>query len=437
MKKFFACAIIVSAVATLSYAASEQEAGAETVTITAFAAADASTIQHYNEIDAIFNEKFPNIRIEWQPQAAEGIEEKFISLYVTGQSPDLFVDDTERLLPPEHRYQVFENLQPWVDKDPELQDALSTMLPGVIDGVHTGERLYGLPTHYAALVLFARESWMDQLGLELPRDWAEMRDMATAFQNQDPDGNGKDDTVGYYMMLWPGVSNLLTAITWWSAAGYNENRYGDSPEPTFNNPGQRAVIAEMRDWVHKYKIVNADALAVNAGNLYDAMNAGRVGIGRLGNWNVNRFDGNVDADYVPFLFPPQTQDQTAPNYAPYFQHAISLVRDSDHKAEALEYMKVFISKEAQELRYEFSGAVARTDLDFDALEDNPRRKFFLDTPMATTPYWPPHPWASIYRSVLQTSLDKVFADPNLDIEQEFSAAVDEIMTELKAEGYIK
>ena len=115
---------------------------------------------------------------------------------------------------------MFENLQPWVDKDPELQDALSTMLPGVIDGVHTGERLYGLPTHYAALVLFARESWMDQLGLELPRDWAEMRDMATAFQNQDPDGNGKDDTVGYYMMLWPGVSNLLTAITWWSAAGY-------------------------------------------------------------------------------------------------------------------------------------------------------------------------------------------------------------------------
>ena len=110
---------------------------------------------------------------------------------------------------------------------------------------------------------------------------------------------------------------------------------------------------------------------------------------------------------MPFLFPPQTQDQTAPNYAPYFQHAISLVRDSDHKAEALEYMKVFISKEAQELRYEFSGAVARTDLDFDALEDNPRRKFFLDTPMATTPYWPPHPWASIYRSVLQTSLDKV------------------------------
>ena len=437
MKKFLVCSIIVSAVAALSYAAGEQEAGAEKVTITAFAAADASTIKHYNEIDAIFNEKFPNIKIEWQPQAAEGIEEKFISLYITGQSPDLFVDDTERLLPPEHRYQVFENLQPWVDKDPELQDALSKMLPGVIAGVHTGERLYGLPTHYAALVLFARESWMDKLGFELPRDWVEMRDMATAFHNQDPDGNGKDDTVGYYMMLWPGVSNLLTAITWWSAAGFNENRYGDSPEPIFNNSGQREVIAEMRDWVHKYKNVNADALGVSAGNLYDAMNAGRVGIGRLGNWNVNRFDSNIDADYVPFLFPPKTQGQTAPNYAPYFQHAIALVRDSDHKAEALEYMKVFISKEAQELRYDAIGAVARTDLDFDALEDNPRRKFFLDTPMATTPYWPPHPWGSIYRSVLQTSLDKIFADPDLDIEQEFSAAVDEIMSELKTEGYIK
>ena len=197
-----------------------------------------------------------------------------------------------------------------------------------------------------------------------------MRDMATAFHDQDPDGNGKDDTVGYYMMLWPGVSNLLTAITWWSAAGFDDNRYGDSPEPIFNNPGQREVIAEMRDWVHKYKNVNADALGVSAGNLYDAMNAGRVGIGRLGNWNVNRFDSNIDADYVPFLFPPKTQGQTAPNYAPYFQHAIALVRDSDHKAEALEYMKVFIGKEAQELRYEAIGAVARTDLDFDALEDN-------------------------------------------------------------------
>ena len=70
MKKLVACTVIVSVVAALSYAAGEQEAGesAEKVTITAFAAADATTIKHYNEIDAMFNEKFPNIRIEWQPQ---------------------------------------------------------------------------------------------------------------------------------------------------------------------------------------------------------------------------------------------------------------------------------------------------------------------------------------------------------------------------------
>ena len=46
MKKLLVCAIAVSAVAALSYAAGEQEAGAEKVTITAFAAADAATIQH-------------------------------------------------------------------------------------------------------------------------------------------------------------------------------------------------------------------------------------------------------------------------------------------------------------------------------------------------------------------------------------------------------
>ncbi len=49
-------------------------------------------------------------------------------------------------------------------------------------------------------VLAYRSDWAQNLGIDPPRDVDQLYDMLKAFSEQDPDGNGEDDTVGFTMM---------------------------------------------------------------------------------------------------------------------------------------------------------------------------------------------------------------------------------------------
>ncbi|MDG0792606.1 extracellular solute-binding protein [Cohnella ginsengisoli] len=61
-------------------------------------------------------------------------------------------------------------------------------------------RLYGLPNVAieadAPTYLWVRQDWLDKLGLAPPKTLDDIAEIARAFRQSDPDGNGKDDTVG-------------------------------------------------------------------------------------------------------------------------------------------------------------------------------------------------------------------------------------------------
>lgn len=60
---------------------------------------------------------------------------------------------------------------------------------------------YGLPnmenSHMEVKVGTYREDWLKNVGMEVPTTIDELHDVLYAFQYDDPDGNGKDDTYGY------------------------------------------------------------------------------------------------------------------------------------------------------------------------------------------------------------------------------------------------
>lgn len=70
----------------------------------------------------------------------------------------------------------------------EVRDAAS--IEGVLYGVP-----YQKPLARSGLVL--RQDWLDNLGMKQPTNLEELREVARAFTEDDPDGNGKDDTVGF------------------------------------------------------------------------------------------------------------------------------------------------------------------------------------------------------------------------------------------------
>ncbi len=68
------------------------------------------------------------------------------------------------------------------------------MLKGVVDG-----KQYAIP--YRPLIpvqttFWVRQDWLDKLGLKAPKTLDELKAVAKAFVEQDPDGNGKRDTIG-------------------------------------------------------------------------------------------------------------------------------------------------------------------------------------------------------------------------------------------------
>lgn len=54
------------------------------------------------------------------------------------------------------------------------------------------------------------KSWLEKLGLEVPKTWDDLTKVLTAFKNDDPNGNGEADEIP---ML---INQLGTAgFNWW------------------------------------------------------------------------------------------------------------------------------------------------------------------------------------------------------------------------------
>jgi multiple sugar transport system substrate-binding protein len=73
---------------------------------------------------------------------------------------------------------------------------------------------YAVPFSAQANLLFVRKDWLDKLHLPVPVTWAQMEADAKAFTNDDPDGNGKNDTYGLDV---PGSTTRGYISWWWSS----------------------------------------------------------------------------------------------------------------------------------------------------------------------------------------------------------------------------
>ncbi|CAM3537512.1 extracellular solute-binding protein [Marinicrinis lubricantis] len=90
---------------------------------------------------------------------------------------------------------VFWEIESYLDEFPNLaaiSDDFRTSAS--IEG-----KLYGIPMQkqVARNGVVIRKDWLDKLGLPVPKTTDELMEVAKAFTEQDPDGNGVDDTTGF------------------------------------------------------------------------------------------------------------------------------------------------------------------------------------------------------------------------------------------------
>lgn len=96
--------------------------------------------------------------------------------------------------------------------------------PDVQKASSVNGRIFGLyrardPIRHGVII---RKDWLTKLGLEPPKTTEDLYALAKAFTEQDPDGNGKDDTTGLLIPKWPGAigtDSPYDVLETWFGAG--------------------------------------------------------------------------------------------------------------------------------------------------------------------------------------------------------------------------
>lgn len=90
---------------------------------------------------------------------------------------------------------MFWEVEPYLDEFPNLAKiSEDTRRSASIAG-----KLYGIPFQkdLARNGVVIRKDWLDKVGLPVPKTMDELMEVAKAFTEKDPDGNGKNDTTGF------------------------------------------------------------------------------------------------------------------------------------------------------------------------------------------------------------------------------------------------
>jgi len=145
-----------------------------------------------------FLEEKTGIRIQIESPGSSGYMDKLNILMASGDYPDAFMVSASQ------RNKLLQfaadgmltDLKPYLDQYPNFKNIPDEAWLPVTD---EQGRVWGFPFHrHDAFnqVVYVNKTWLDALGLDVPKTIDEFYEVMKAFTEQDPDGNGKDDTFG-------------------------------------------------------------------------------------------------------------------------------------------------------------------------------------------------------------------------------------------------
>ncbi|MFC4598324.1 extracellular solute-binding protein [Cohnella hongkongensis] len=142
-------------------------------------------------------ERLTNTELTYQFFPADTYEEKLNASFATGSLPQVTYlknQSTFLMMKDAIREGQFWEIGPYLSEF----ESLSKLKPAILDNTRVDGKLYSLYVGrpLARQGMIYRKDWADKLGLKAPETIDELYEMAKRFTEDDPDGNGKPDTIG-------------------------------------------------------------------------------------------------------------------------------------------------------------------------------------------------------------------------------------------------
>lgn len=159
-----------------------------------------------------------------------------------------------------------------------------------LDSVKVGGKMYAFPLQSGnGAITYMRQDWLDKNNLKVPTTYEEFINVLKVFAD-DPDKNGKKDTIAYTA---PGLIGDETPFPM-----YLREFYQDA-EPDFvkkngkwvdgmTEPEMKAALQRMKD-AYSQGLMDKEIITNKTSTCRDKFNAGKVGVFTYwaGSWNVN------------------------------------------------------------------------------------------------------------------------------------------------------
>lgn len=189
-----ACSTILFSACSQGEEVSEKTSNNGSTKITMMTALHTPEIPSDKIINMIEEKTNTELDIQWIPNNV--YDEKINSAFATESLPQIVPMGFEMY----NQYkEAIRDGQFW-EIGPYLDDYenLSKLREEVINNTKVNGKVYGIyrATPMSRQGYIYRKDWADKLGIETPKTTEEFYEMLRAFTEDDPDGNGKDDTIG-------------------------------------------------------------------------------------------------------------------------------------------------------------------------------------------------------------------------------------------------
>jgi putative aldouronate transport system substrate-binding protein len=248
-------------------------------------------------------EELTNTKIEMLFVPNSNYEDRFNITLGSGDLPTIMLADKTPSFIQAVRDGAFWDLTDYIDDYENLSQLNEITRNNIsIDG-----GIYGLPRTrpLGRLAVTIRADWLENVGLEMPETIDDFYEVLKAFTNDDPDGNGQDDTVGTIISEYAGPWDIMQ--TWFGVP----NKWGinDNGElyPHFQAPEYREALVFFKK-IYDEGLVNEDFAVMDPAKWHDEFVNGTAGtvidVADAANRNFNNMqtgDPSLESGIVDLL----------------------------------------------------------------------------------------------------------------------------------------
>ncbi|MFT4172606.1 MAG: sugar ABC transporter substrate-binding protein [Rhodocyclaceae bacterium] len=207
-------------------------------------------------------------------------------------------------------------------------------------------KFYAVPTSAQSFALFVRKDWRIKLGLPTPQTWKDVQNLAKAFTEKDPDGNGKNDTFGFIV-----PASTTRGYTSWFLSSFIWQAGGDFLKPVGNayksNMATKETV-EAVDFLRGMmcaKVTQPGAINATTADAIPSFRSGQTGMFFTGPYHLPLMDKDPGKGTyeVVSIKGPKSAATLAEGTSVY------LMKKSQNKAAAKQFIEFMVSPEGQEM----------------------------------------------------------------------------------------